>query len=61
MFAVQSRGPDSNSKSLPLKNFNIVDPLKVNNNPGRSVSKENFYRIHIWGPQAWTDSFATSR
>ncbi|KAL5720827.1 hypothetical protein ACHQM5_013458 [Ranunculus cassubicifolius] len=43
MFTVPSRGPDS--KSFPQKNFNIVDPLKENNNLGRSVSKGNFYRI----------------
>ncbi|KAL5720826.1 hypothetical protein ACHQM5_013457 [Ranunculus cassubicifolius] len=45
MFTVPSRGPDSNSKSFPQKNFNVVDPLKENNNLGRSVSKGNFYRI----------------
>ncbi|XP_038995265.1 uncharacterized protein LOC120119516 [Hibiscus syriacus] len=30
---------------FPVKYMNIVDPLKVNNNLGRSVSKGNFHRI----------------
>ncbi|KAM1141690.1 hypothetical protein FF1_041552 [Malus domestica] len=30
---------------FPIKFLNIVDPLKDNNNLGRSVSKGNFYRI----------------
>lgn len=45
MFSVPSRGPDTHSRSFPQKHFNIVDPLKENNNLGRSVSKGNFYRI----------------
>ncbi|KAL5720765.1 hypothetical protein ACHQM5_013404 [Ranunculus cassubicifolius] len=39
MLAVPSRRPNSNSKSFPQKNFNIVDPLKENNNLGKIVSK----------------------
>ncbi|KAF5175308.1 PAP/OAS1 substrate-binding domain superfamily [Thalictrum thalictroides] len=45
MFSVPSRGLDATSRSFPQKHFNIVDPLKENNNLGRSVSKGNFYRI----------------
>ncbi|PIA59657.1 hypothetical protein AQUCO_00400509v1 [Aquilegia coerulea] len=45
LFSVPSRGLDSISRSFPQKHFNIVDPLKENNNLGRSVSKGNFYRI----------------
>ncbi|KAL9425850.1 hypothetical protein AB3S75_032755 [Citrus x aurantiifolia] len=44
-FSVPSRGFDTNSRSFPPKHLNIVDPLKENNNLGRSVSKGNFYRI----------------
>uniref|UniRef100_A0A7N2M5J4 Uncharacterized protein n=2 Tax=Quercus lobata TaxID=97700 RepID=A0A7N2M5J4_QUELO len=45
MFSVPARGYDTNSRTFPPKHFNIVDPLKENNNLGRSVSKGNFYRI----------------
>lgn len=38
-FSVPSRGFDTNSRSFPPKHLNIVDPLKENNNLGRSVSK----------------------
>ncbi|KAL4271425.1 hypothetical protein GQ457_13G027340 [Hibiscus cannabinus] len=31
--------------TFPQKHLNIVDPLRENNNLGRSVSKGNFYRI----------------
>ncbi|KAJ4822480.1 hypothetical protein Tsubulata_011632 [Turnera subulata] len=45
MFSVPPRGFESNSRTFPPKHLNIVDPLKENNNLGRSVSKGNFYRI----------------
>lgn len=45
MFSVPSRGADSNLRVFQPKHLNIVDPLKENNNLGRSVSKGNFYRI----------------
>ncbi|TXG58955.1 hypothetical protein EZV62_016784 [Acer yangbiense] len=44
-FSVPSRGFETNSRTFPPKHLNIVDPLKENNNLGRSVSKGNFYRI----------------
>jgi hypothetical protein len=37
-------GHDSNSRQFISKFLNVVDPLRGNNNLGRSVSKENFYR-----------------
>ena len=39
MFSVPSRGVETNSRTFVQKHFNIVDPLKENNNLGRSVSK----------------------
>ncbi|KAK4582217.1 hypothetical protein RGQ29_025400 [Quercus rubra] len=45
MFSFPARGYETNSRTFPPKHFNIVDPLKENNNLGRSVSKGNFYRI----------------
>ncbi|MBA0647340.1 hypothetical protein Goklo_015235, partial [Gossypium klotzschianum] len=44
-FSVPSRGFEANSRIFPQKHLNIVDPLRENNNLGRSVSKGNFYRI----------------
>ncbi|KAL7169501.1 hypothetical protein ACSBR2_034520 [Camellia fascicularis] len=44
-FSVPSRGVDINSRTFPQKHLNIIDPLKENNNLGRSVSKGNFFRI----------------
>ncbi|GMJ08537.1 hypothetical protein like AT3G51620 [Hibiscus trionum] len=45
MFSVPPRGFETNSRTFPQKHLNIVDPLRENNNLGRSVSKGNFYRI----------------
>ncbi|KAJ4971096.1 hypothetical protein NE237_004195 [Protea cynaroides] len=44
-YSVPPRGLETNSRSFPQKHLNIIDPLKENNNLGRSVSKGNFYRI----------------
>ncbi|XP_031103777.1 uncharacterized protein LOC116007281 isoform X1 [Ipomoea triloba] len=44
-FSVPSRGFETNARTFQQKHLNIVDPLKENNNLGRSVSKGNFYRI----------------
>lgn len=44
-FSVPSRGPEINSRTFIQKHLNIVDPLKENNNLGRSISKGNSYRI----------------
>ncbi|XP_078159988.1 nucleotidyltransferase family protein isoform X3 [Carex rostrata] len=40
-FPLQEKG----SKEFTTKHFNIIDPLKENNNLGRSVSRSNYYRI----------------
>ncbi|XP_057474813.1 uncharacterized protein LOC130762944 isoform X1 [Actinidia eriantha] len=45
MFSVPSRGLETNVRAFPQKNLNIIDPLKENNNLGRSVHIGNFYRI----------------
>ncbi|KAL1545409.1 hypothetical protein AAHA92_22138 [Salvia divinorum] len=45
MFSVPSRVDDKTPRVFQKKHLNIVDPLKVINNLGRSVSKGNFYRI----------------
>lgn len=39
MFSVPSRGIETNSRIFMQKHLNIIDPLKENNNLGRSVSK----------------------
>eukprot|EP00258_Populus_trichocarpa_P023529 XP_024439548.1 uncharacterized protein LOC7465162 [Populus trichocarpa] len=44
-FYVPSRKPEMNSRPFPQKHLNIVDPLKENNNLGRSVNRGNFFRI----------------
>ncbi|XP_061944523.1 uncharacterized protein LOC133668590 [Populus nigra] len=44
-FSVPSRKPEMNSRPFPQKHLNIVDPLKENNNLGRSVNRGNFFRI----------------
>ncbi|KAF3454812.1 hypothetical protein FNV43_RR05260 [Rhamnella rubrinervis] len=45
MFSVPSCGLETNMRAFPVKHLNIIDPLKENNNLGRSVSRGNFYRI----------------
>ncbi|CAA7392929.1 unnamed protein product [Spirodela intermedia] len=46
-FASAFRWSDnaSNPRLFHRKHLNIIDPLKANNNLGRSVNKGNFYRI----------------
>lgn len=44
-FSFPPKGHDNQNRSLTFKNLNIIDPLRENNNLGRSVSKGNFYRI----------------
>ncbi|XP_065860228.1 uncharacterized protein [Euphorbia lathyris] len=46
--AVYAVGPgvqENNGQHFMSKFFNVIDPLRVNNNLGRSVSKGNFFRI----------------
>ncbi|KAK7821940.1 hypothetical protein CFP56_037240 [Quercus suber] len=45
IFSVPIRAHETRIHEFPIKHLNIVDPLKDNNNLGRSVSKGNFYRI----------------
>ncbi|KAG0473573.1 hypothetical protein HPP92_015430 [Vanilla planifolia] len=44
-FSIPLRASESNCRTFTKKHLNIVDPLRENNNLGRSVSKGNFYRI----------------
>ncbi|XP_057789739.1 uncharacterized protein LOC131006597 isoform X2 [Salvia miltiorrhiza] len=45
MFSVSSRELEGKPKAFQPKHLNIIDPLKENNNLGRSVHIGNFYRI----------------
>ncbi|XP_076957237.1 uncharacterized protein LOC143632657 [Bidens hawaiensis] len=45
MFIVPSKGTEPDLRAFNLKNLNIIDPLKENNNLGRSVHKGNYFRI----------------
>ncbi|KAL8541046.1 hypothetical protein ACS0TY_002363 [Phlomoides rotata] len=45
VYAVYPGGQENNGQPFVSKNFNVIDPLRVNNNLGRSVSKGNFFRI----------------
>ncbi|KAG8391933.1 hypothetical protein BUALT_Bualt01G0238400 [Buddleja alternifolia] len=45
VYAVFPGGLESNGQPFVSKHFNVIDPLRVNNNLGRSVSKGNFFRI----------------
>jgi hypothetical protein len=50
LFSVPSRGYETNSRTFPPKHLNIVDPLKENNNLGRSVSKgRSSFPLVRWG------------
>lgn len=39
MYCVPSQGLETNPRAFPSKYLNIIDPLKENNNLGRSVNK----------------------
>lgn len=45
MFIVPSKGLETDQRAFALKHLNIIDPLKENNNLGRSVHRGNYYRI----------------
>ncbi|CAN4125015.1 unnamed protein product [Withania somnifera] len=45
VYAVFPGGQENQGQPFISKYFNVIDPLRVNNNLGRSVSKGNFYRI----------------
>ncbi|KAG9449282.1 hypothetical protein H6P81_009247 [Aristolochia fimbriata] len=45
VYAVFPGGQESQNQPFISKHFNVIDPLRTNNNLGRSVSKGNFFRI----------------
>ncbi|XP_068642549.1 uncharacterized protein [Aristolochia californica] len=45
VYAVLPGGQESQNQAFISKHFNVIDPLRTNNNLGRSVSKGNFFRI----------------
>ncbi|XP_028053552.1 uncharacterized protein LOC114257933 isoform X1 [Camellia sinensis] len=45
IFSVSTWELETREQAFPLKHLNIIDPLKDNNNLGRSVCQGNFYRI----------------
>ncbi|KAL9245414.1 hypothetical protein vseg_019072 [Gypsophila vaccaria] len=45
VYAVFPGGLENQGPPFMSKHFNVIDPLRINNNLGRSVSKGNFYRI----------------
>ncbi|KAA0050999.1 Poly(A) RNA polymerase cid14 [Cucumis melo var. makuwa] len=45
VYAVFPGGQENQGQPFVSKHFNVIDPLRVNNNLGRSVSKGNFFRI----------------
>ncbi|KAJ9563391.1 hypothetical protein OSB04_008551 [Centaurea solstitialis] len=45
VYAVFPGGQDNQGQTFASKHFNVIDPLRVSNNLGRSVSKGNFFRI----------------
>ncbi|EYU32228.1 hypothetical protein ABFS82_02G173400 [Erythranthe guttata] len=44
-YAVFPGSQENNGQPFVSKHFNVIDPLRVNNNLGRSVNKGNFFRI----------------
>ncbi|KAK6918236.1 hypothetical protein RJ641_016658, partial [Dillenia turbinata] len=45
VYAVFPGGQEIQGQPFVSKHFNVIDPLRTNNNLGRSVSKGNFFRI----------------
>lgn len=45
VYAVFPAGQENQGQPFLPKHFNVIDPLRVNNNLGRSVNKGNFFRI----------------
>ncbi|XP_031091650.1 uncharacterized protein LOC115996529 [Ipomoea triloba] len=45
VYAVNPGVQENQGPPFVSKHFNVIDPLRVNNNLGRSVSKGNFFRI----------------
>ncbi|GFY97435.1 nucleotidyltransferase [Actinidia rufa] len=45
VYTVFPVGRENQGQHFVSKHFNVIDPLRVNNNLGRSVGKGNFFRI----------------
>ncbi|XP_043724351.1 uncharacterized protein LOC122671279 isoform X2 [Telopea speciosissima] len=45
VYAVFPDGQENQGQPFVSKHINVIDPLRTNNNLGRSVSKGNFFRI----------------
>ncbi|KAF8032457.1 hypothetical protein BT93_D1390 [Corymbia citriodora subsp. variegata] len=45
VYSVYPIGQENQGQPFISKHFNVIDPLRVNNNLGRSVSRGNFFRI----------------
>ncbi|XWS74437.1 hypothetical protein CRYUN_Cryun02cG0216100 [Craigia yunnanensis] len=59
MFSVPSRGVETSPQLFPLKRLNIIDPLKQNNNLGRSVNREAVLRQGMGSTRDQNLGFAT--
>ena len=42
LYGVTPRTLENNGQAFVSKHFNVIDPLRTNNNLGRSVSKGNY-------------------
>ncbi|KAF7050077.1 hypothetical protein CFC21_058490 [Triticum aestivum] len=45
LYGVMPRTQENQGQPFVSKHFNVIDPLRANNNLGRSVSKGNYFRI----------------
>ncbi|KAK4744662.1 hypothetical protein SAY87_010974 [Trapa incisa] len=45
VYADSPSGQETQGQPFISKHFNVIDPLRVNNNLGRSVNRGNFFRI----------------
>lgn len=45
VYSAYPSGQENQGQPFISKHFNVIDPLRVNNNLGRSVSRGNFFRI----------------
>uniref|UniRef100_A0ACD5TVL9 Uncharacterized protein n=1 Tax=Avena sativa TaxID=4498 RepID=A0ACD5TVL9_AVESA len=45
LYGVMPRPQENQGQPFVAKHFNVIDPLRINNNLGRSVSKGNYFRI----------------
>ncbi|CAA7060458.1 unnamed protein product [Microthlaspi erraticum] len=45
LYSAPNKAVEANGFDFPIRHLNIIDPLKHNNNLGKSVTKGNFHRI----------------